>query len=181
MAVQYSYQHTSRKFCCLYVCATNISNAVGCIECSHWVGFFDLVALSKLTPHSAVLASFLLNEELGHLGRTGCALCLIGSLIIVLHAPPDKEIETVDEILHYAIQPGKPTLGSLDRALIRRRFYVVLPYCLHLLVGHDFQRCTSLRPLNPSGLHFHMFFGRLCICHGHQRIWRRCQTHLGWK
>jgi hypothetical protein len=55
---------------------------------------------------SAILASFLLNEELGHLGRTGCALCLIGSLIIVLHAPPDKEVQTVDEILQYAIQPG---------------------------------------------------------------------------
>ncbi|KAF9236071.1 magnesium transporter NIPA-domain-containing protein [Melanogaster broomeanus] len=63
-----------------------------------------LGALSVLI--GAVLASFLLNEELGHLGRTGCALCLIGSLIIVLHAPPDKEVETVDEILHYAVQPG---------------------------------------------------------------------------
>ncbi|KAF8122617.1 magnesium transporter NIPA-domain-containing protein [Boletus edulis] len=63
-----------------------------------------LGALSVLI--GAVLASFLLNEELGHLGRTGCALCLIGSIIIVLHAPPDTEIETVDEILHYAIQPG---------------------------------------------------------------------------
>ncbi|KAG9311828.1 magnesium transporter NIPA-domain-containing protein [Chiua virens] len=63
-----------------------------------------LGALSVLI--GAVLASFLLKEKLGHLGRTGCALCLIGSLIIVLHAPPDKEIETVDEILHYAVQPG---------------------------------------------------------------------------
>ncbi|KIK90849.1 hypothetical protein PAXRUDRAFT_831316 [Paxillus rubicundulus Ve08.2h10] len=63
-----------------------------------------LGALSVLI--GAVLASFLLNEELGHLGRTGCALCLIGSLIIVLHAPPDKEVQTVDEILHYAVQPG---------------------------------------------------------------------------
>jgi len=54
----------------------------------------------------AILASFLLNEELGHLGRVGCALCLLGSLIIVLHAPEDKDIKTVDEILHYAMQPG---------------------------------------------------------------------------
>ncbi|GBE89161.1 magnesium transporter NIPA-domain-containing protein [Sparassis latifolia] len=54
----------------------------------------------------AILASLLLNEELGHLGRVGCALCLLGSLIIVLHAPADKDIQTVDEILHYAIQPG---------------------------------------------------------------------------
>ncbi|RDX51194.1 DUF803-domain-containing protein [Lentinus brumalis] len=54
----------------------------------------------------AVLASFVLNEKLGHLGRVGCALCLLGSLIIVLHAPPDKDIQTVDEILHFALQPG---------------------------------------------------------------------------
>jgi hypothetical protein len=66
---------------------------------------------------SAILASFLLNEELGHLGRTGCALCLIGSLIIVLHAPPDKEVQTVDEILNYAIQPGRSSLAYL--ALVR--------------------------------------------------------------
>ncbi|VDB87958.1 unnamed protein product [Peniophora sp. CBMAI 1063] len=54
----------------------------------------------------AVLASYLLDEQLGHLGRVGCTLCILGSLIIVLHAPEDKEITTVDEVLHYAIQPG---------------------------------------------------------------------------
>ncbi|PPQ87951.1 hypothetical protein CVT25_001136 [Psilocybe cyanescens] len=63
-----------------------------------------LGALSVLI--GAVLASFLLGEELGHLGRIGCTLCLLGSLIIVLHAPEDKPINTVDEILHFAIQPG---------------------------------------------------------------------------
>jgi magnesium transporter len=56
--------------------------------------------------YSAILASFLLGEELGHIGRVGCTLCLLGSLIIVLHAPEDKEVQTVDEILHYAVQPG---------------------------------------------------------------------------
>ncbi|KAA1478143.1 DUF803-domain-containing protein [Dentipellis sp. KUC8613] len=54
----------------------------------------------------AILASYLLKEELGHLGRLGCTMCLIGSLIIVLHAPEDKDVQTVDEILHYAVQPG---------------------------------------------------------------------------
>ncbi|GLB39141.1 putative DUF803-domain-containing protein [Lyophyllum shimeji] len=54
----------------------------------------------------AVLASFLLHEELGHLGRLGCTLCLIGSLIIVLHAPEDKEVETVEQYLSYALRPG---------------------------------------------------------------------------
>ncbi|KAF9515131.1 hypothetical protein BS47DRAFT_1342290 [Hydnum rufescens UP504] len=54
----------------------------------------------------AVLASIFLGEELGHLGRVGCTLCLLGSLIIVLHAPEDKEVATVDEILNLAAQPG---------------------------------------------------------------------------
>ena len=31
---------------------------------------------------------------------------MLGSIIIVLHAPPDKDIKTVDEIMVYAMQPG---------------------------------------------------------------------------
>ena len=73
-----------------------------------------LGALSVLI--GAVLGAYFLNEELGVLGKLGCAICLIGSVVIVLHAPPDKEIKTVDEILHYAVQPGKtdtaPTFGT---------------------------------------------------------------------
>ncbi|CAN6639297.1 hypothetical protein TRVA0_017S01750 [Trichomonascus vanleenenianus] len=54
----------------------------------------------------AVLAAVFLKEKLGILGKMGCAICLMGSVIIVLHAPPDKDIQTVDEILNYALQPG---------------------------------------------------------------------------
>jgi hypothetical protein len=66
---------------------------------------------------SAILASYLLEEELGHLGRLGCTICLLGSLVIVLHAPADKDIQTVDEILVYAIQPGTSSLPFLHFAL----------------------------------------------------------------
>jgi drug/metabolite transporter (DMT)-like permease len=54
----------------------------------------------------AVLASIFLKEELGRIGGVGCALCLLGSLVIVLHAPEDKDIKTVDEMLAYATAPG---------------------------------------------------------------------------
>ncbi|KAG5371942.1 putative magnesium transporter NIPA1 [Yarrowia sp. C11] len=54
----------------------------------------------------AILASFFLNEKLGWMGSLGCAICLVGSLMIVLHAPADKDVQTVDEILDYAVQPG---------------------------------------------------------------------------
>lgn len=63
-----------------------------------------LGALSVLV--GAVLGTYFLREELGVLGKLGCAICLIGSVIIVLHAPPDEDIQTIDEILNYAIQPG---------------------------------------------------------------------------
>ncbi|CAG8455304.1 13894_t:CDS:2 [Ambispora leptoticha] len=63
-----------------------------------------LGALSVLI--GALLASIFLDEKLGRNGTVGCGLCLIGSVIIVLHAPGDKEIRTVDEILNYALNPG---------------------------------------------------------------------------
>lgn len=53
----------------------------------------------------AVLAAVFLKEELGTLGKMGCAICLLGSVIIVLHAPSDKEIDSVNEILDYALTP----------------------------------------------------------------------------
>lgn len=56
--------------------------------------------------HSAVLGSYFLKERLGILGKLGCAMCLLGSVVIVLHAPPDKPVERIDELLHYALQPG---------------------------------------------------------------------------
>lgn len=62
-----------------------------------------LGALSVIV--GAVLAAIFLREELGVLGKMGCAICLLGSVIIVLHAPSDKAIDTVDEILNYAMTP----------------------------------------------------------------------------
>jgi len=58
--------------------------------------------------YSAVLGSYFLGERLGTLGKLGCAICMIGALVIVLHAPPDTPVETIDEILHFAIQTGMP-------------------------------------------------------------------------
>jgi drug/metabolite transporter (DMT)-like permease len=55
---------------------------------------------------SAVLASVFLKERLGVQGVIGCALCLIGSLVIILHAPGEKEVNSVDEILQYAMGPA---------------------------------------------------------------------------
>ncbi|KAF8865873.1 DUF803-domain-containing protein [Acephala macrosclerotiorum] len=62
-----------------------------------------LGALSVLI--GAVMGAYFLKEHLGLLGRIGCSVCLLGSVMLILHAPPDKEVSTVDEILHLALQP----------------------------------------------------------------------------
>lgn len=84
-----------------------------------------LGALSVLI--GAVLAAIFLKEELGRIGIVGCALCLLGSLVIVLHAPEDKDIKTVDEILGYATQPGAFKLNLICTVVVNLRTFDRLP------------------------------------------------------
>lgn len=55
---------------------------------------------------SAVLAHFLLKERLKKLGVLGCVLCIVGSVVIVLHAPREHDLNSVDEIWALATQPA---------------------------------------------------------------------------
>ncbi|KAJ6292126.1 hypothetical protein OIU76_024103 [Salix suchowensis] len=55
---------------------------------------------------SAVLAHFLLREKLQKMGVLGCLLCIVGSTVIVLHAPEERSINSVIEIWELAIQPA---------------------------------------------------------------------------
>ena len=84
--------------------------------------------------YSAILASYLLEEELGHLGRLGCTICILGSLIIVIHAPADKDIQTVDEVLRYAVQPGASQSQSLHGMRLNKWHAGFLMYCFCVLV-----------------------------------------------
>lgn len=55
---------------------------------------------------SAALAHMILNEKLHIFGMLGCVLCVVGSTTIVLHAPPEREIESVIEVWNLATEPG---------------------------------------------------------------------------
>ncbi|XAR62644.1 hypothetical protein NMG60_11017484 [Bertholletia excelsa] len=55
---------------------------------------------------SAVLAHFLLKERLRKMGILGCVLCVVGSTEIVLHAPSEHSISSVEEIWELATQPA---------------------------------------------------------------------------
>jgi len=55
-----------------------------------------LGAISVLV--SAVLASIMLKERLNLHGKVGCFLCTVGSTILVIHAPPEENVNSMEEL-----------------------------------------------------------------------------------
>ncbi|XP_034540527.1 magnesium transporter NIPA4 isoform X2 [Notolabrus celidotus] len=63
-----------------------------------------LGALSVLI--SAVLSSHLLGEVLNVVGKLGCLLCILGSILLVLHAPQEKEVTSLQDMANKLLEPG---------------------------------------------------------------------------
>ncbi|XP_069754040.1 magnesium transporter NIPA2-like isoform X2 [Narcine bancroftii] len=63
-----------------------------------------LGALSVLI--SAILSSYLLQERLNLLGKLGCVICILGSTIMVIHAPQEEEVKTLEEMAQKLKDPG---------------------------------------------------------------------------
>lgn len=55
----------------------------------------------------ALLASRFLKEKLNLIGKVGCALCVIGSTVIVIHSPEEQHVNTMQELAQKLIDPGK--------------------------------------------------------------------------
>ncbi|ERN02974.1 probable magnesium transporter NIPA6 isoform X1 [Amborella trichopoda] len=55
---------------------------------------------------SAILAHFLLKERLQKMGILGCIMCIVGSTVIVLHAPQESSPSSIEEIWDLATQPA---------------------------------------------------------------------------
>ncbi|GKV20981.1 hypothetical protein SLEP1_g31020 [Rubroshorea leprosula] len=55
---------------------------------------------------SAVLAHFMLKERIQKMGIVGCVSCIVGSVIIVIHAPQEHTPNSVQEIWTLATQPA---------------------------------------------------------------------------
>ncbi|CAI0439432.1 unnamed protein product [Linum tenue] len=64
------------------------------------------IIIRHAAPSSAVLAHIILRERLHIFGVLGCALCVVGSITIVLHAPQEREIESVIEVWDLATEPA---------------------------------------------------------------------------
>ncbi|EPS66959.1 hypothetical protein M569_07817, partial [Genlisea aurea] len=87
-----------------------------------------------VTPLGAVsiifrcwLAHFILGERMHAFGVVGCVLCLIGSTVIVLHAPLDKKIESVRQVWHLATQPGFLVYFLVTLAMAASLIFVYAP------------------------------------------------------
>ncbi|KAJ8276444.1 hypothetical protein COCON_G00081960 [Conger conger] len=63
-----------------------------------------LGALSVLV--SAVMSSYFLNEHLNVHGKVGCLLCILGSTVMVLHAPQEEEVATLSAMAEKLKDPG---------------------------------------------------------------------------
>nr|XP_056718049.1 magnesium transporter NIPA2 [Euleptes europaea] len=70
-----------------------------------------LGALSVLV--SAILSSYFLNEKLNLHGKIGCLLSITGSTVMVIHAPQEEEVETLNEISHKLGDPGFMVFATL--------------------------------------------------------------------
>lgn len=63
-----------------------------------------LGALSVLI--SAVLSSYLLGEVLNVVGKLGCLLCVLGSILLVIHAPQEQEVTSLQDMTSKLLVPG---------------------------------------------------------------------------
>lgn len=86
-----------------------------------------LGALSVLV--AATLAHFVLGEHLGTLARMACALCVVGSVVLVLHAPHGEHAGSFEELLARLRAPvfltfmaGAGLLALAVRVLLVRRY-----------------------------------------------------------
>ncbi|QSZ33674.1 hypothetical protein DSL72_005245 [Monilinia vaccinii-corymbosi] len=72
--------------------------------------FVDAILVTPLGALSVVITTILsaifLKERLSMVGKVGCFLCIIGSVVIVMNAPAEASAATIQEMQHFVIAPG---------------------------------------------------------------------------
>ncbi|XP_023256598.1 magnesium transporter NIPA4-like [Seriola lalandi dorsalis] len=67
-----------------------------------WLWWGGLLTSKNL----AVLSSYLLGEVLNVVGKLGCLLCVLGSILLVLHAPEEQEVTSLQDMTNKLLEPG---------------------------------------------------------------------------
>ena len=72
--------------------------------------FVDAILVTPLGALSVVITTILsaifLKERLSMVGKVGCFLCIIGSVVIVMNAPSESSTANIQEMQHFVIAPG---------------------------------------------------------------------------
>ena len=72
--------------------------------------FVDAILVTPLGALSVVVTTILsaifLKERLSFVGKIGCFICIVGSIIILLNAPAQSSAATIQEMQSYVIAPG---------------------------------------------------------------------------
>jgi uncharacterized membrane protein len=72
--------------------------------------FVDAILVTPLGALSVVITTILsaifLKERLSLVGKVGCFLCIIGSVVIVMNAPAESSAATIQEMQQFVIAPG---------------------------------------------------------------------------
>ncbi|KAI8918320.1 magnesium transporter [Powellomyces hirtus] len=94
---------------------------------------------------SAALSSAILKEHLSFAAKVGCAHCVLGATILVLHAPASSSTTTMESFFDRVVNPGFLVYGGLNfLAVIFLIFYLsprqgqkhpIIPIAICSLVG----------------------------------------------
>ncbi|XP_047928894.1 magnesium transporter NIPA3 [Anser cygnoides] len=84
-----------------------------------------LGALSVLI--SAILSSHFLNERLNIHGKLGCVLSILGSTVMVIHAPEEEEVTSLDEMEIKLQDPVFVAFAVLLTAVALTLIFIVAP------------------------------------------------------
>lgn len=79
--------------------------------------FTDAILVTPLGALSVVITTVLsaifLKERLSIVGKVACFLCIVGSVVIVLHAPQESSVSNIQEMQHFMISPGFLTYAGI--------------------------------------------------------------------
>ena len=72
--------------------------------------FVDAILVTPLGALSVVVTTILsaifLKERLSFVGKVGCFNCIVGSIVIVVNAPVQSSVATIQDMKHFVVAPG---------------------------------------------------------------------------
>ena len=72
--------------------------------------FVDAILVTPLGALSVVIATILsaifLKERLSFVGKVGCFMCIVGSIVIVVNAPHQSSAATIQDMQKFVLAPG---------------------------------------------------------------------------